>query len=135
MRHISIILLTLPDGRIVLQRRGKEAPRSPNMLGFFGGHVEEGESYDDAMARELGEETSLDLHSLRWACVQDYELTPGPQSPATFHLYWAEIPNMDFEVDKTEAQGVEVYTRAEALARNDLAPSCRYALTNILKEK
>lgn len=135
MRHISLILLTLPDGKIVFQRRGKEAPRSPNMLGLFGGHVDTGESYDDAMARELGEETSLDLHSLQWAFVQDYELMPDSQSPATFHLYWAEIPNADFEVDKREAQGAEVYTRAEALARNDLAPSCRYALTNILKEK
>lgn len=133
MRQVSIILLTLPDGRIVFQRRDKGAPRSPGLLGLFGGHVEEGESFDEAMIRELGEETSLDIHSLQWGHIQDYAFTPGGQSEAMFHLYWAEVPNADFEVH--EGERAEVHTRKEALARDDLAPSCRYALTNILKEK
>lgn len=135
MRNVSIILLTLPDGRIVFQRRGKDAPRAPGLLGLFGGHVEEGESYDEAMKRELAEETSLRLEELQWGFVQDYSLAPSGQSAATFHLYWAEVPNADFEFDESEAQGIEVYSRSEAIARTDVADACRYVLENILKEK
>jgi 8-oxo-dGTP pyrophosphatase MutT (NUDIX family) len=136
MRHVSMILLTLPDGRIVLQRRGKGAPRSPGKLGFFGGHVEEGESYDDAMRRELSEETSLKMDDYAWGYITDYQLEPRPKKdPDVFHLYWAEIPNADFEVDKSEADGAEVYARDEAIARDDVADACRYVLENILKEK
>lgn len=134
MRQVSIILLTLPNGRIVFQRRGKDASRSPDLLGLFGGHVEEGETPDDAIVRELGEETSLRLDDYTWGFVQEYQLQPTGQTMANFHLYWAEIPNADFEVDKREAQGAEVFTRAEALARDDVAPSARHVLENILKE-
>jgi 8-oxo-dGTP diphosphatase len=135
MRHIAFILLTLPDGRIVFQRRSKHARRTPDMLGFFGGHVEPGETYDEAMARELGEETSLVLDELQWGFLQEYAFTPPGQTPATFHLYWAEIPDAEFDVDPREAQGVEVCTLQEALARPDIAPSARYTLENFLKEK
>jgi 8-oxo-dGTP pyrophosphatase MutT (NUDIX family) len=135
MRHVSLILLTLPDGRLVFQRRGKDAPRSPDMLGLFGGHIDKGETADAAMARELSEETSLKLDDYKWGFVQDFVFHPSQQTEATFHLYWAEIPNADFEVDMAEAQGAEVYTNKEALARTDIAEAVRYALENILKEK
>lgn len=133
MVHISAILLTLPDGKIVFQRRGKDASVSPGLLGFFGGHVEEGETYDEAMIRELGEETSLDINALSWGFVQDFSPVIKTVKNVKIHLYWAEIPNADFEV--YEGDGAEVYTKAEALKRNDLAPAPRYVLENILKEK
>lgn len=134
MRHVSSILLTLPDSRLVFQRRMSHAPVSPNMLGFFGGHVEEGESYDGAMIRELGEETSLKISQLTWGFIQDFVFhNVDLDEDITFHLYWAEIPDADFKV--YEGQHAEVYTRNEALKRKDLAGSTRYVLENILKEK
>jgi 8-oxo-dGTP pyrophosphatase MutT (NUDIX family) len=132
MRHISAILLTLPDGRIVFQRRDNNTPISPGLLGFFGGHVEKDESHDEAMIRELTEETSLDIHSLKWGFVQDFILKPRDEE-VSFHLYWAEIPHAEFGV--YEGDGAEVYSREQALKRTDLAPSAHHVLTNILKEK
>lgn len=135
MKHISAILLTLPDGRIVFQRRSKDAAKSPGLLGFFGGHVEEGETFDQAMMRELGEETSLDMSTLSWGFVQDFASADkaGDGSNAMFHLYWAEVPDAKFEV--YEGDGAEVYTREEALERTDVAVPAKYALENILKKK
>ncbi|MGH9857981.1 MAG: NUDIX domain-containing protein [Acidobacteriota bacterium] len=133
MIHVSIMLLTLPDGRIVFQRRDGNTHISPHLLGFFGGHVEEGETYDEAMVREMGEETSLDIDSLKWEFVQDFTVSPNTENPATFHLYWAEIPDIKFEV--FEGVRAEVYTREEALARDDVARAPMYVLTKILKEK
>lgn len=135
MRQISLILLTLTDGRIVFQRRTKDAPVSPGLLGLFGGKVEAGETFDEAMDRELEEETSLKVQDLNIGFVQEYTLDfKGTKvEPSTFHLYWAELANADFEV--YEGDGAEVYSKSEALSRSDLTPSAAYVLNNILKEK
>ncbi len=41
-----------------LQKRSQDAARAPGMLGMFGGGLEEGESKEDALVRELREELS-----------------------------------------------------------------------------
>ncbi len=132
MTEISLALLTLPDGRIVFQRRDARASMSPNLLGFFGGHVDEGETFDEAMNRELKEETSLDVDELIISHMTDYKLEVQPGKTVSFHLYGSTIPNMDFEV--FEGDRAEAYHREEALVRDDLTPSAKYVLTNILGE-
>ncbi|MGE5719350.1 MAG: NUDIX domain-containing protein [Nocardioidaceae bacterium] len=51
----------LVDGRgwILLQERDEHALVSPDQWGLVGGHLEEGESWEDALHRELEEETGL----------------------------------------------------------------------------
>ena len=44
------------EGRILLQHRDANARNSPDHWGFFGGHMEEGETPEEAMRRELMEE-------------------------------------------------------------------------------
>jgi len=53
------ILLPINDGLLVI-RRG--TPPAMNMLAFPGGYVEEGESWQSAVVRELHEETGLVVH-------------------------------------------------------------------------
>jgi 8-oxo-dGTP pyrophosphatase MutT (NUDIX family) len=131
MVEIAHILLMLPDGRVVLQRRDDKAPLAPNKLALFGGHIEPGESPDLAMRRELGEETSLDVASLDIQPVYEYEfeLTSWDGTVSHFHTYRADIPNADFEV--YEGSGAEVYPVSEALARDDIVPSVKHALTKL----
>lgn len=45
--------------KIAFQRRDSSAPTDPNLLGLFGGSIENGESPLDGAFRELEEETSL----------------------------------------------------------------------------
>lgn len=129
MVRIVHILLILPDGKVVLQRRDNKAEIASNKLALFGGHVEAGEPPDAAMWRELGEETSLDVASLDIRQVDELELTSQDGTVSHFYTYMTDIPSADFEV--YEGSGAEVYTTNEALARDDIVPSVRHALTKL----
>ncbi len=129
MVEIVHILLVLPDGKVILQRRDGKAQVAPNKLAFFGGHVEQGEPPDQAMRRELGEETSLDVANLDIRQVNELDLTSQDGTEVHFYTYRADIPNSDFEV--YEGIGAEVYSTGDALVRDDIVPSVRYALTKL----
>lgn len=48
-------------GRVLLQHRDANAPSSPNRWGTPGGHIERGETAEQAVRRELMEETGLQV--------------------------------------------------------------------------
>lgn len=59
MVRIAVALLVDPQGRVLLMERDEFAPRAANLWGMVGGHVEEGEDFDEAIVREVEEETGL----------------------------------------------------------------------------
>ncbi|HWB38812.1 MAG TPA: NUDIX domain-containing protein [Candidatus Saccharimonadales bacterium] len=131
MTEIAVALLRLPDGKVVFQRRDGSPRLSPHKLGFFGGHVELDELPAKAMVRELGEETSLDAASLLLSHLMDFQLPSQVHGEADvdFHIYQAVVPDANFAV--YEGAGVEVYTREDALIRDDLSEAARYVLEHI----
>ena len=62
VRSIACALLTGVSGELLLQRRD-DIPGIvfPGRIGLFGGHVESGETFLEAVRREIREETTLDL--------------------------------------------------------------------------
>src|SRR5215813_7952235 len=50
-------LIVDDDGRIFVQRRSPQRRLFPNCWDIVGGHLEDGESVDDALRREVQEET------------------------------------------------------------------------------
>lgn len=131
MIKISVIWLVLPNGKVVLQRRDKKTNISPGLLGLFGGHVEDGETPEEALNRELSEETSLDVPSLNISKVASVEL-PHPNDPATMrtlYIYRAAIDSDDFDV--FEGEGSETYSITELKVRQDLASSVVYIVSHL----
>jgi mutator protein MutT len=56
----SVLLVPINrEGEILLQHRSKDAPTYSNQWGFFGGSIEEGETPQEAMAREMMEELGI----------------------------------------------------------------------------
>lgn len=128
MKEISVIQLTLPNGDLVLQRRDNNTEiSSPGLLGFFGGQVEDGESPEYAMERELLEETSLKVSELHIVHITSIKLA-DPKNPNFFrlkvHFFKTNIDSDNFAV--YEGERAETYSLPMLKKRNDLAPTARY---------
>lgn len=121
VKTLAVIVLKLPDGRLVLQRRTSDAPVAAGKLGFFGGHIEAGETPEQCVRRELAEETSLDVDSLAIIPKVEFQL-PASVNYAQdrhFHIFESTIPQDDFEV--YEGVWAESYTTEELLQRDDVS--------------
>jgi 8-oxo-dGTP diphosphatase len=62
------------DGRIFFQKRSATRKLFPDTWDIVGGHLEDGETVDEALRREIEEETGWDL-SIVLATVGDYRYT------------------------------------------------------------
>lgn len=132
MKYVAVTLLQLPDGKFVFQRRTNDAPVNAGLLGFFGGHIEDGETSDEAVRRELSEETSLDVDKLTFIHKEDF-IVDREGEPVQYYLYGVAISDLNFEV--YEGKCAEALNPREALKRNDLSSSVKYVLEKIVKEQ
>lgn len=135
MKQIASSCLMLPDGRVVVQRKTKDAPTNADKLTFFGGIMEDGETPEQTARRELQEETSLDVPALdfTFACKAFLPVGAKGNEPYTMHLFRVAVPSADFSV--YEGEGAEVYGLTELKARADLSPAAAIILATLLGGK
>ena len=110
-RKIATLLLYNKEKKVLMQHRAENAPRLPGYWGLFGGHVEEGESLEDALRRELLEEIEYRVRAPKLFNVKEFERDDGHVTSSTF----TELYDESQPIVLHEGQGYGWFTIPEAL--------------------
>jgi 8-oxo-dGTP diphosphatase len=90
MKQIAQIFLFDRRNRLIIYLRDdKPDIPFPNHWDLIGGHVEEGETPEQALVREVKEEIGIDLKNFE--SYRRYDCTAGDIYPNIKHLYWARL--------------------------------------------
>lgn len=114
LERIAAVLLVDGSGRLLLQHRTTNAPICPNLWGFPGGHMEPGETAEQAARRELQEETGLTLEgplALFWHGMRPSNSQPGRLTE--FHVFYAPTQARQDDIILGEGQAMRFVTLDE----------------------
>jgi 8-oxo-dGTP diphosphatase len=102
-KHGVVAILQNPAGHYLLIRRGLNLVRAPGWWCFVGGEVEPGESYEQAVVREVREEVGLSVRAL-----EKIHETISPNGE--YRLHWLRV-----EIDPAgQALALHAHEVAEA---------------------
>lgn len=103
MIEVATALLFDSDGKLLIYLRDdKPDIPFPNYWDLFGGHVEEGETPEQALVRELQEELGIDIKNYRH--FKTYHCLEGDAHPNIKHVYTVQINKAAVELTLYEGQ-------------------------------
>jgi 8-oxo-dGTP diphosphatase len=112
MKTIAAIILENDKGEFLLALRdNKSWIPFPNHWDLIGGHVEEGETPEEALEREYKEELDLDLKE--YSFFRKYECLTGDAYENTKYIYTGKINIPIEEVTLLEGERPQYFTRQE----------------------
>ena len=121
MKKIAMVLLFDRQCRLLVYLRDdKPDIPFPNHWDFFGGHVEEGETSEEALVREVKEEIAVELK--QWVFFRRYVCTEGDAYPNIKYLYWSTIDKLAEELTLYEGQHMKDSVSRLSLLRS--GPNC-----------
>jgi len=99
---VGVGVLILRDGKVLWGKR--KGSHGAGTYGIVGGHLEYGETAEQAILRELAEECGIKVKNLRFLCVSDF-LTYFPKHylDVGFVAEWESGEPQVLEPDKLEA--------------------------------
>jgi 8-oxo-dGTP diphosphatase len=108
-----IAFMLIRDGQVLLERRSLTKRLLPGVLAIPGGHMETGESPEDALLRELDEEVGIRPQTVRYVCT----LLHRAQEFRKLHYF--AIDGWDGEIVPQEAEALQ-WARLDDSAACDL---------------
>ena len=126
MPRFASVLLVDRRGWLLLQERDEHAAIAPEKWGLVGGHVEEGEEYEEAAYRELEEETGVRMPPgglTFWREVQEWG--------ATFRIWSASVDLGDDDIVVGEGRQI-VFVDPASVLDLDLADLARLVVPPFL---
>ena len=123
MKKIAQIILENDNGEFLLYLRdGKPGITFPYHWDLIGGHVEEGETPEEALIREVKEEIDFDLKD--YSFFKEYLCLEGDAYPNIKYIYSGRIALPIEEIPLLEGERLQFFTKEEI-------PDVKFA--NILK--
>lgn len=112
MKKIAAIILENDRGELLLALRdNKSWIPFPNHWDLIGGHVEDGETPEEALIREYKEELDLDLKE--YSFFRKYECLTGDAYENTKYIYTGKINIPIEEVTLLEGERPQYFSREE----------------------
>lgn len=71
-RDIALLTMVNKEGKFLLQHRSENIERWPGYWGFFGGGIEDGETAEEGLKREIMEELGYVVDNHRLIIEQDF---------------------------------------------------------------
>lgn len=115
VKQIAQVLLFDRAGRLLIYLRDDNpAIPFPNHWDLFGGHMENGETPEQALVREVKEEIGIELKS--WHLFRRFDCAEGDAYPNIKYIFWAIIDQSPTELTLHEGQKLRAITIAERKA-------------------
>ena len=112
MRQVAAIIFENARGEILLYLRDeKPGLPFPGHWDLFGGHVEEGETPEQALVREVKEELGIELTEYRF--FRKYECLTGDVQPNTKFVFSGLITQPAESLTLYEGQRLQFFSREE----------------------
>jgi 8-oxo-dGTP diphosphatase len=112
VQQIAQVLLFDRAGQLLIYLRDDNpAIPFPNHWDLFGGHLEKGETPEQALLREVKEEIGIELKA--WQPFRRFDCAEGDAYPNVKHIYWATIDKSPAELTLYEGQKLRSITMAE----------------------
>ena len=112
----SLLIVNDADQILLLLRDDNPEIPYPNMWDIPGGHVEEGETPEECIVREMKEEMGLDIPPPKLFLVTEF-------ADRTEHTFWLPM-NLDItKLDLTEGQCLRWFSEAEV---RGIALACEF---------
>lgn len=102
MKKIAKAVLYNREGQVLLQLRDGKAPLYPNTWAFFGGAVEDNESIEEALTRELDEELSLTFNQPEFKFFGRVESNDGTNEEVFYFLIPVNESEEELRIKQTE---------------------------------
>ena len=124
MKKIASIILENDNGEILLYLRdNKPSIPFPHHWDLFGGHIEKGETPEQALVREIKEELNIDLNDFKF--FKKYECMEGDAYPNIKYIYLGKINKSINQLKLKEGERLQFFSKDEI-------PNVKFA--NILKD-
>jgi 8-oxo-dGTP diphosphatase len=112
MKQIAAIILENDKGEFLLALRdNKSWIPFPNHWDLIGGHVEEGETPEEALIREVKEELGIDIKD--YAFFKKYECLTGDAYENIKYIYAGKINIPIGEITLLEGERAQYFSREE----------------------
>ena len=112
--RIAAIIFENPQKQILLYLRDdKPSIPFPAHWDLFGGHVEEDETPEEALVREIKEELDIDLAPSDFHFWKTFECLKGDAKPNIKHVYSGKIDVPENELTLHEGQYPKYFPREE----------------------
>lgn len=129
--RLSGIVLVRPDGQILLQERDEHAPVDPLRWSLVGGHLDPGESFEDAAYRELAEETGINARRGELVHWRGFTFPAVGGGTAVLQVFLGSTRLTDDDVVLGEGRQI-VFVDPTAALSLDLSASAALALPALL---